>query len=206
MNNFELLAEQTIVNVTIKALRNKGYNTLLVVNETEALKKIIELIPNHQSVMRGSSMTLKTIGFTDYLKSNKHRWTDWHGLVHAEKDPIKRRELRKKTAFADYYVGSVNALTKSGEFLVASNTGSQLPHIAFTSPHLIFVVSTKKIVKNMIEAFERLEKHVYPLEDERMKKVHGSGSSINKIIIFRGEALALQRKVNIILVNKNLGF
>lgn len=114
--------------------------------------------------------------------------------------------MRKQALLADYYLGSVHALVENGEFVIASNTGSQLPHVVYSSPNLIFVVGTQKIVPNLDEAMKRLEKYVIPLENEHMKKLYGMGTALNKLLIFKGESAYLGRKIRIILVNKQLGF
>ena len=89
---------------------------------------------------------------------------------------------------------------------IASNTGSQLPHIVFTSPNLIFVVSTKKIVPTLADAMNRLMEYVVPLEDKHMKEKYGVGTTPNKIVTFNGENPMLGRKVRMILVDEDLGF
>lgn len=204
--DYSKLATKEVVDKTTKALNAKGYKTFLVKNGAEALKKIKELIPQGMSVMNGSSITLEQIGYMDYLAKGQHGWNDLHAQITKENNPLKRANLRKQSLLSDYYLGSVHALMENGEFLIASNTGSQLPHVVFTSPNLIFVVSTKKIVPTMIEAMERLEKHVIPLENKRMKERFGMDTSLNKIVVFKNENPKLSRKVYIILVEEDLGF
>jgi hypothetical protein len=129
-----------------------------------------------------------------------------HEAIVAEKDPAKQAVLRKQAVTSDYYLGSVHALVQNGEFIIASNTGSQLPHIVFTSPNLIFVVSTKKIVPTFAEAMKRLEQYVVPLEDQNMRQKYGVGTSLNKIVIFKNENPMMGRKIHMILVQEDLGF
>jgi len=204
--NYNTLAKKEIVNRTAKALRSKNIETFILKNRREALNKIKELIPQGVSVMNGASKTLEQIGFVEYLKSGKHKWNNLHEAILAEKDPAKQAILRKQSVLSDYYLGSVHALMENGEFIIASNTGSQLPHIVFTSQNLIFVVSTKKIVPNFTQAIERLEKHIIPLEDKRMREQYGMGTAENKIIIFKNENPMLGRKIRMLLVEEDLGF
>jgi L-lactate utilization protein LutC len=203
---YDKLAPENTVKTTVTALNSKGYETYVLKDRQAALNKIIELIPHGASVMNGSSITLEQIGFVEYLKSGKHGWKNLHELILAEKDEDKQANLRKQSVLSDFYLGSVHALTENGEFIIASNTGSQLPHIVFTSPNLIFVVSTKKIVANLTEAMERLEKYIIPLENKRMLTKYGMGTSLNKIVIFKNENQMLKRKVFFVLVQEDLGF
>ncbi len=203
---YDQLATKEAIERTVAALEAKGIETLVVEHGAEALEKIKEMIPKGVSVMNGSSTTLKEIGFVDYLKSGNHGWNNLHAQVLAEADPAKQALLRKQALLSDYYLGSVHALAEIGEWVIASNTGSQLPHVVFSSPNLIFVVGTQKIVSTLAEAMNRLEEYVYPLEDKRMKEAGATGSNISKILIFKKENPAMGRKVRMILIKEKLGF
>ncbi|OGG19279.1 hypothetical protein A3D78_01250 [Candidatus Gottesmanbacteria bacterium RIFCSPHIGHO2_02_FULL_39_14] len=204
--DFDKLASYKSVAATAKALSAKGYLVDIVDNINQALEKIKEIIPPGASVMNGSSRTLEQIGFVDFLKSGKHSWNNLHGKIFAEKDASRQSHLRKTATLSDYYLGSVHALVKNGEFVIASNTGSQLPNIVYSSTNLVFVVSTKKIVGTLDQAFRRLENYVIPLEDAHMKDLYGMGTTLNKLLIFKGEPQFLGRKIRFILVNEALGF
>lgn len=204
--NYETLANTETIKKIIDALSKRGIEAIAVNNRAEALEKVKSLIPEGASVMNGSSRTLEEIGFVDYLKSGSHGWKNLHEEILAEKDPAKQAALRKQAALADYYLGSVHAAAETGELVIASNTGSQLPHIVFTSPNLIFVVGTQKIAPNLDGALARVREYVLPAEDKRMKEVGMGGSAISKLLIFEREPVFMGRKVRVIFVNEKLGF
>lgn len=204
--NYNTLAPTTSIQKTIAALKERGHLPELVTSRAEALQKIKELIPQGASVMNGSSRTLEEIGFVDYLKEGKHSWNNMHEKILAEKDQAKQAKLRKESVLSEYYLGSAHAVAETGEMLVASNSGSQLPHIAFTSQNLIFVIGAQKIVPTLTDAFDRLEKHVIPLENERMQKTIGMGTYASKILVINKEQPFMGRKSHVILVNEKLGF
>jgi hypothetical protein len=204
--NYNSLATKEAVAKTAEALKVNGIEPIVVKTGEDALAKIKELIPQGASVMNGASKTLEEIGFVDYLKSDTHGWNNLHKAIVSEKDKAKQGELRRQSELSDYYLGSVHAVTQSGEFIVASNTGSQLPHVVFTSPNLIFVVSTQKIVAGMADAMKRLEEYVVPLEDQHMRDLYGMGTQISKIVVFKKENPMMGRKVRMILVEEKLGF
>lgn len=204
--NYETLANKEVINKTIKALVEHGIQAVIVDNRVEALEKVKALIPQDASVMNGSSRTLEEIGFVEHLKSGKHGWKNLHEDVIAEKDSAKQAILRKQAVLSDYYVGSVHAVAETGQFVVASNSGSQLPHVVFTSPNLIFVVGAQKVVSNLDAALARVRGYVLPLEDKRMKDAGMGGSGISKLLIFEREPAFMGRNVRIIFVNEKLGF
>ncbi len=195
-----------IVEKTKKAIEERGIEVILAADRADALAKIKALITGGASVMSGSSRTLDEIGFVEYLKSGQHGWKNLHAEVLAETDKEKQAVLRRQSVLSDYYLGSVHAIAETGEMVIASASGSQLPHIVFTSPNIIFVAGTQKIVPNLIEAMRRVEEYVYPLEDKRMKDAGYPGSMIAKLLIFNREHPMMGRKVRLILIPELLGF
>lgn len=204
--DYNQLATEESIKKTREALEERGFHAEVVNSKEEALEKIKALIPAGATVMNGASVTLEEIGYQEYLREGTHQWNDLHAGVTAESDPLKRAELRKKAINSEYYLGSVHAVAETGEIVIASNTGSQLPHVVFTSPNVILVVSTKKITPTLEEAFKRLEEHVVPLEDEHMKQLYGSGTMHSKTVILRHENPNMKRNVLILFVKENLGF
>jgi uncharacterized protein (DUF1697 family) len=204
--NYSTLATRETVDATIKNLKEKNIEGIFVETKADALAKIKEIIPQGASVMNGASRTLDEIGFVEYFKSGTHGWNNLHAAIVAEENPVKQAELRKHAVLSDFYLGSVHALAQTGELVIASNTGSQLPHIVYTSPNLIFVVSTQKITATLDEARSRLAEHVVPLEDARLMAAHNAHTHLSKELIFHWENPMMGRKVHVILVNEKLGF
>src|SRR3990167_8534405 len=125
-NNWGKLADRSTIERTKSSLENKGYEVFVVEKAEDALSEIKELIPKGASVMNGASVTLEQIGFVDYLKAGEHGWNNMHAAIVAETDGPKQAELRRQALISEYYLGSVQGMAETGEFIVASNTGSQL--------------------------------------------------------------------------------
>ena len=199
-------AEGAVIDTTMAALSANHFIPHHVGSRSEALAKVRELIPTGASIMNGSSRTLQDIGFVDVLKNHDHAWNNLHDAILAETDPQKQAQLRAYSVVSDFYLGSVHALTQSGELLIASNTGSQLPHLVFTSPNIVLVVGHQKIVPTLEAAMQRLQEHVIPLEDERMKEMYGFGTTHGKTLILHRENPNMGRAIHVIVVDEVLGF
>jgi L-lactate utilization protein LutC len=199
------LADETLVNRTAKALEARGVHVEFLNNKEDALKRLTEFIPPGVEVMTGGSTTLNEIGFVDLLKSGKHTWINLKDKIVSEKDPKKQAELRKKSVLANFFLGSVHAVTQSGEVITASNTGSQLAPYAFLSNNVVWIVGTQKIVFNLEEGLRRVREHCLPLEEERMKRAGFKGCEIGKILIFEKETVPF-RRVTLFFVKEKLGF
>lgn len=204
--NYDLLASEEAIAKASAALAEHGFIPETVADGAAALARIKELIPAGASVQNGSSRTLEQIGYVELLKSGTHGWNNLHAAILAETDRAKQSELRKQAVLSDWYLGSAHGISETGEIVIASNSGSQLPHLAFTSPNLILVVSTKKIMPTLDGAIARLKEHVYPLEDRRMKETGAAGSYISKMLVLNREPSFMGRKFHVLFVKEALGF
>jgi L-lactate utilization protein LutC len=204
--DYSLLASEETITKVVAALKERNVAAVVVANKADALAKIKELIPAGASINNGSSTTLNEIGYIEYLKSGTHGWNNLHAAVVAEKDPAQQAQLRNAALFAEYYLGSVHAIAETGEMIIASASGSQLPPIVFTAKNVIFVVGTQKIQPTYDGALKRLREYVVPLEDQRMKSTGAAGTSLAKIVTFEREPAFMGRTVTVIFVQEKLGF
>lgn len=113
-------------------------------------------------------------------------------------------EMKKLGAAPEWAIGSVHAVTEGGKVVVVSATGSQLPAYAYGSSHVIWVVGSQKIVKDLDEAAKRIYEYVLPKESERAMKAYGMASSVNKRLIIDKEATP--DRITMIIVKEKLGF
>jgi len=200
---WDKLPEDSIVDQTVNALRANGFKAEAVPNGAAALERIRALIPAGAEVMTGSSRTLEEIGFVGLLSSKSHPWVNLKADIVTEKDKERQTVLRRKAQFADYFLGSVHAITSKGEMIAGSASGSQLAAYAFGGRNLIIVAGTNKITADLEEGLMRLREHTFPLEDRRMKDLGFPGTVLSKILIYEREPM---RNVHVILVNEKLGF
>lgn len=202
---YKTIPSDAIITKTISALNERNITVYVVDTGVEALKKIQEFIPHGAEVMTGASITLEQIGFVDLLKSGAHPWRNLKDHMMEEKDPEKQALLRKQATMSQYFLGSVHAITESGQLLIASNTGSQIPAYAFSSDNVVWVAGAHKIVPTLDDGFTRLHEYIMPLEDQHMKDVGYGGTSLGKMLIFEREN-SPTRHMTLILVKEVLGF
>jgi hypothetical protein len=199
---FAQAASDSKVKKAKEALEAKGLKVRVVDNLEQAHKAVIGIIPKGSEVFTASSVTLDKAGLNDELNSDKYvSVRDKFMALYGQED--KAVEMRRIGSGSDYTVGSVHAITKDGQVVIASASGSQLPNYAYGASNVIWVVGTQKIVEDLNEAFERIEDYTFHLEDERAKEAYGSGSSINKILIYRKDPT---NRATVILVKEPVGF
>jgi L-lactate utilization protein LutC len=203
--NYTELATPVQVKQTAAAVEARGIKVHLVDTPAQALEKVHQLIPAGSDIMTGGSQTLREIGLEDLLIAKTHPWVNLKDAILAENNPEKQGHLRAQSVLAPYFLGSVHAISVTGEIVVASGSGSQIPSYAFSSRNVIWVVGTQKIVPTLDAALKRVREYALPQEDKRMKSLGRPGSAITKLLIIEAEPAMLQRNVNLILVNHLVG-
>jgi L-lactate utilization protein LutC len=196
--------EKQHVERAMKALLTNGITAHYFENSEEARKKFYELLPKGAEVLTMSSQTLETLGIPKEILESQGYVSVRKKLLSMDR-ATQSKEMQQIGAAPDWVIGSVHAITEDGKVVIASNSGSQLPAYSYGSPHVIWIVGTQKIVKNMDEAMKRIYEYTLPLESERAKKAYGVlGSNVSKLLIFYREPNP--GRITVLFVNEQLGF
>ena len=201
--DFSQLATDESINKVRDALMQNGVEVFVSENGAEAKEKVLQIIPEGAETMNMTSVTLESIGIAKEINESGKYNSVRNKLMSMNREP-QGIEMQKLGAAPEWAIGSVHAVTEDGKVMIASTTGSQLPAYAYGSAHVIWVVVSQKIVKNLDEGMERIKEYVFPLENERAEKAYGRGSSINKLLILNKEGAT--GRITIIIVKEKLGF
>ena len=201
--DFGKLPEASVVNELVKVLNGKGINAFYMQTGAEAKEKVLEIVPQDAEVFTASSTTLQTIGLVEEVEQGS-RYISLKNKLAAMDSESQAKEKRQLAAAPDWVMGSIHAVTKAGEFLIASNTGSQLPLYASGASNVVWVIGTQKIVENVEQGMKRLYEYCLPLENERALKAYGMPSAVNKILMINKEIKP--GRINVVFVNEKVGF
>ncbi len=197
------LADAKSLKAAEKALGANGIEVIISENEEDAKKKAVELIPEGAEVFTVTSTTVDTIGLTKEL-NDSGRYDSVRKRLSQMSRNTHQKEMKSLGAVPDWVVGSVHAVTEDGQVMVASQSGSQLPAYLYGAAHVIWIVGTQKIVKNLDQGMKRIYEYTLPLENERAKKAYGTGSFVSKMAIINRESAV--GRVTVIFVKERLGF
>jgi hypothetical protein len=203
--DFSQVASTERMERAAAALRKSGFEVSFAANGAEAKQRALSLIPTGAEVFTMTSMTTEAIGLKKEIdESGKYDSVRAKfAKLHPERDKAVKRRLGSAP---EWTVGSVHAVTETGEVLIASQTGSQLPAYAYGAEKVIWVVGGQKIVADREEGMKRIYEYVLPLESVRANQAYNitTGSAVNKLLILNKE---IQKgRITIILVNETLGF
>lgn len=201
--DWKKIADDKTIEVTQKALKENGFETIIVANGEEAKKKALELIPKGAEVLTAASTTTHAIGLASELNESGNYNSIIKKLMSMDRK-TQHVEMSKIGSAPEWIVGSVHAMTQDGKAIIASASGSQLPGYSYGSAHVIWIVGAQKIVKDLDQGLKRIYEYVLPLESERARKAYGvPGSSVNKLLIMQKERPG---RITIIIVKEALGF
>ncbi|MFO7834767.1 MAG: lactate utilization protein [Halohasta sp.] len=196
-------ADETIES-TVESLESNGFEVVVADSADEALDTVQSQIPEGASVMNGHSTTLEEIGFVDYLTEGDHDWESLPDEIWSIDDDAERQAARRASQTADYFLGSVNAISETGELVAADRSGSRIGAYPFAAGKVVIVSGVNKIVPTLDDALDRLESVAYPLENERAKEAYGVESAIAKQLVFRQELD--EGRTTVVLVRESLGY
>lgn len=202
-HSFSKPASEEEIQRTVEALTKRGF-TVNVVNTPEEARSFVKgMLPLDKSILTVSSETVRLSGLDDEINGPSSPYKSIRRDLNKLDTSTPFRERVKKSAVPDVVVGSVHAITESGEVLVASASGSQLGPYAAAAEKVIWVVGSQKIVRDLDEGLLRLRLYSYPLEDIRAREKYNMPSFLAKILIFYGERPG---RTNIVLIRSAIGF
>jgi hypothetical protein len=170
----------------VAALRENGFDVAVVPDAPSARAEVLGRLSAGDEVLEAHSLTLQQVGLTgpDAPEGPYHRLRPQLDALAKEG---RRDEKRRLGAAPDVVLGSVHAVTESGEMVVASGSGSQLGPYSYGAGRVIWVVGAQKIVRDLAEGLRRVEEYALPREDARVRQRGGAGSSVNKLLVLRAE-------------------
>lgn len=193
--------EATLQRVA-EALRRNNLDARVVDSGEEARRLVLELVPEGAEVHSAKSKTLQDLGlFSELFESG--RYDSVRGHTTKMDRQTQGREIRKLAAAPDYMLGSVQAVTESGDLVVVSASASQLGPYASGAGRVVLVVGSQKIVPDLERAFERIEKVVFPYEDALVRERLNISTFIGKVLIIRREWV--DGRITVILVREPVG-
>ncbi|HEV2390156.1 MAG TPA: LUD domain-containing protein [Nitrososphaerales archaeon] len=192
------------VQKSAQSLRQNGFEVHVVDTPNDAKKVVEGLLPLDKTIFTASSKTLKLSGLEESIDGAGSKYKSLRKEIAKLDRATQFREQVKLGAAPDVVVGSVHAITESGQVFIGSATGSQLGPFSAGAGKVVWVVGSQKLVKDFDDAMRRLELYSLPLEDARMHEAMNIPSALAKILIVNREFIP--GRVTIVLIRESIGF
>jgi len=200
--DFAAPASEAELEALAEKLRERNFEVVIVRDGKEARAEVLKRIPDGASVHSGKSKTLEDAGLFQELMENE-RYDFIRRRTMKMDRTTQRDEMRKAGAAPDIMLGSVHAVTEAGQLVITSASGSQIGPIASGAGHLILVIGSQKIVPDLDSAFARINEHVFPYEDARLREQMGVGTKITRTLILERDFMP--GRTTILLVREPIG-
>lgn len=163
------------------ALLAHNIEAVIVDTPAGARERVLALIPDGAEVHWAKSRTLEDLGLPEILGSG--RYDAVRPRCMAMDRRTQAREIAKISAAPDYMLGSVQAVTETGELIVVSYSGSQIGPYAGGAGRVILVVGSQKIVPDVDAGVRRAREVVLPYEDARLREQLGVGTKLATLLV-----------------------
>ena len=154
-----------IVQKVIEALRKNRMMAEYVSSKEDVVPLVKTLLEDGCTVGTGGSRTLDETGVTEYLRNSNHVFYDRNNPALSAEE---RAELTAKSATADVYFCSSNAVTEQGILYNVDGFSNRVAAIANGPKKVIMVVGINKIVPDLDAAIRRVKTIAAPLNTKRL--------------------------------------
>lgn len=201
---YELLSDKLI-----KGLESRNMNGYYANDRDEALRIALSLIPEGSSVTMGGCMSAVEIGLVDAVKNGNYRFIDRSAYE-------DRRQAMLDGYDADVFLTSANAITEDGVMINVDGNSNRVSAIAQGPKKVVVIVGINKICPDVDSAMKRARNVAAPINAQRFglsTPCSKTGSCFDckspdticcQILITRFSRH--KDRINVIIVNDNLGF
>ena len=200
----ELLAE-----TVIKGLKSRNMTGYYAATKEEALKQVMDLIPEGSTVTMGGCMSAHEIGAVEALKAGNYNFID--------RDEYEDKRKAMLLAYdADVFLSSANAMTDDGILVNIDGNANRVSCIAQGPKKVVFIVSMNKVMSDLDSAMKRARNVAAPANAQRFNidtpcKKTGKGFDCKSPTTICCQMLITRYsmhpgRINVVLVNDELGF
>ena len=204
---------QRLAEQIIKQLSRRHIQGFYCPTGEEAVKKVLELIPDNSSVTWGGTMTVRDLGIPDALRSRKSLEVLDRDLVET---PEEKQAMYLRAFSTDVYLTSANAISEDGVIVNIDGNGNRVAAITWGPKKVIFVIGLNKVAQTVEAALSRARGTASPINASRFDiktpcQVDGtchncnSADSICSYVHFLRNSRNQGRHV-VVLVGERLGY
>lgn len=147
----------------VKALKARHFEACYCTDIEEAKQKLIEWIPQEDTVAWGGSQTLVEIGAQEMLRDRGQVLIDRD----TAKTPEERNTLMRQALTADTFLMSSNAITEDGQLVNMDGNGNRAAALVYGPRQVIVVAGLNKIAKDLDAAIARVRGTAAPTNAQR---------------------------------------
>ena len=157
---YKLVGEKMVM-----AFKKRQFEAYYCKTGTEAVEKVLSLIPKSDVVSWGGSATLSQLGVQKTIIEKRYT------VINRDtaKTPEERTELTRKALLCDTFLMSSNAITEDGQLFNIDGNGNRLGALVYGPKSVIVVVGMNKVTKTLDDAVSRVRTVAAPINRQRFQ-------------------------------------
>jgi hypothetical protein len=149
------MTAKSIIETTVQSLRANNFKVEYVEKAKDAIPVILNLIPADATIEMAGSVSVAQLGLLDMLRARGNQ-----GLDFPKAGENFLEEMRRNRR--DVLLVSTNAVTMDGKLVNIDGMGNRVSCMFFGVKKVILLVGANKIVRDVEEALERVQKTISP--------------------------------------------
>ena len=208
MNEFVSKKNEALAQSVIKGLESRNMKGFYASSKDDALKIALSLIPENSTVAMGGCTSANEIGLIDALKNGKYKYID--------RALMEPRESLMAAYDADIFLASANAMTSDGVLVNIDGNSNRVSCIAQGPRKVVFIVGMNKVCDDLDSAMKRARTVAAPANAQRFNIDTPCKKTGRCFDCKTPDTICCQflitryskhpGRINVILVNENLGF
>ncbi|WP_303921512.1 lactate utilization protein [Treponema berlinense] len=208
MNEFVSKKNEALAQTVIKGLESRNMKGFYASSKDDALKIALSLIPENSTVAMGGCTSANEIGLIDALKNGKYKYID--------RALMEPRESLMAAYDADIFLASANAMTSDGVLVNIDGNSNRVSCIAQGPRKVVFIVGMNKVCDDLDSAMKRARTVAAPANAQRFNIDTPCKKTGRCFDCKTPDTICCQflitryskhpGRINVILVNENLGF
>ncbi len=155
----ELLAQRIIKNLNRRHIEASYCPTV-----SEAVRRVMELIPDGSSVTWGGSTTIREMGIPNELRKRGTLEVLDRDLAPSREE---QQEIYLRAFSSDVYLSSANAISEDGVIVNIDGNGNRVAAITWGPKKVIFVIGLNKVAQTVEAALMRARGTASPINAQR---------------------------------------
>lgn len=208
MNEFVSKKNEALAQSVIKGLESRNMKGFYASSKDDALKIALSLIPENSTVAMGGCTSANEIGLIDALKNGNYKYID--------RALLEPRESLMAAYDADIFLASANAMTSDGVLVNIDGNSNRVSCIAQGPRKVVFIVGMNKVCDDLDSAMKRARTVAAPANAQRFNIDTPCKKTGRCFDCKTPDTICCQflitryskhpGRINVILVNENLGF
>jgi len=147
----------------VEKLNRRHFDAYYCSTREEAIEKVLELIPETDSVSWGGTMTVDELGIKDMLRARGNTLIDRDTAANMD----ERMDIMRQGLTCDTFLMSSNAITEDGCLVNMDGTGNRVAALIYGPEKVIVLAGMNKIVPDVEAGIARTRTVAAPMNAQR---------------------------------------